>query len=77
MGFPPDMQPNGLMINSKFEVKEPRAHAVIDTDHYVEGRMPIDMDKLGSRCSRYMRPSSLSSEQRLRIMHATRGPEQG
>lgn len=49
LGFPPDMQPHGLMINPKFEVKEPRAHAVIDTDHFVEGRMPIDMDKLGAQ----------------------------
>lgn len=49
LGFPPDMQPNGLMINPKFEVKEPRAHAVIDTDHFVEGRMPIDMDNLGEQ----------------------------
>ena len=46
LGFPPDMQPNGLMINPKFDVKEPRPHAVIDTDHFVEGRMPIDMDNL-------------------------------
>lgn len=46
LGFPPDMQPSGLIINPKFEVKEPRAHAVIDTDHFVEGRMPIDMDNL-------------------------------
>ena len=49
LGFPPDMQPNGLMINPKFKVKEPRAHAVIDTDHFVEGRMPIDMDSLGKQ----------------------------
>jgi uncharacterized protein (TIGR04255 family) len=49
LGFPPDMQPSGLMINPKFEVKEPRAHAVIDTDHFGEGRMPIDMDKLGEQ----------------------------
>lgn len=46
LGFPPDMQPNGLMVNPKFDVKEPRAHAVIDTDHFVEGRMPIDLDNL-------------------------------
>jgi len=46
LGFPPDVQPIGLMINPKFDVKEPRAHAVIDTDHSVEGCMPIDMDKL-------------------------------
>lgn len=49
LGFPPDMQPNGLMINPKFEVTELRAHAVIDTDHFVEGRMPIEMDDLGKQ----------------------------
>jgi uncharacterized protein (TIGR04255 family) len=49
LGFPPDIQPHGLVIDSKFEVKEPRAHAVIDMDHFVEGRMPIDMDKLGEQ----------------------------
>jgi uncharacterized protein (TIGR04255 family) len=49
LGFPPDMQPNGLMINPKFEVKEPRAHAVIDTDHFAEGRMPIDIGKLSEQ----------------------------
>lgn len=46
LGFPPDLQPYGLRINPKFELKEPRPHAVIDTDHFVEGRMPIDTDKL-------------------------------
>lgn len=49
LGFPPDMQPNGLMIDPKFEVKKPRAHAVIDTDHFAEGRMPIDIDQLGEQ----------------------------
>jgi len=46
LGFPPDLQPHSLILNPKFEVKEPRAHAVIDTDHFVEGRMPVDMEKL-------------------------------
>ncbi len=46
LGFPPDMQPNGLVINPKFEVNEPLPHAIIDTDHFVEGRMPIDIDSL-------------------------------
>jgi uncharacterized protein (TIGR04255 family) len=46
LGFPPDLQPDGLRINPKFEVKKPRPHAVIDTDHFVEGRMPLDMDSL-------------------------------
>ena len=49
LGFPPDIQPNGLMINKKFEINEPRAHAVIDTDHFVEGHMPIDQDKLNDQ----------------------------
>lgn len=44
--FPPDMQPNGLMVGPKFEMTVPREHAVIDTDHFVEGRMPIDIDQL-------------------------------
>lgn len=56
LGFPPDMLPNGLIISAKFEMKEPRAHAVIDTDHYVEGRIPIEMEKLGEQ---------------LRSLHAT------
>lgn len=49
LGFPPDMQPNGLTVTPKFEVKGARAHAVIDTDHFVEGHMPIDMDKLSEQ----------------------------
>ena len=49
LGFPPDMQPNGLMVSPKFAVTVPRAHAVIDTDHFVEGHMPIDMDQLGEQ----------------------------
>lgn len=56
LGFPPDMQPNGLIVNPRFEVKEPRLHAVIDTDHFVEGRMPIDPVPLGEQ---------------LRSLHAT------
>lgn len=49
LGFPPDMLPSGLAVNPRFEMKEPREHGVIDTDHYTEGRMPIDMDKLGEQ----------------------------
>jgi uncharacterized protein (TIGR04255 family) len=47
--FPPDMLPSGLAMNPMFEVTEPREHGVIDTDHYVEGRMPIEMGKLGEQ----------------------------
>jgi uncharacterized protein (TIGR04255 family) len=46
LGFPPDMLPSGLVIAPSFDIKEAREHAIIDTDHYVEGRMPVEMDKL-------------------------------
>lgn len=40
------MLPTGLAIAPQFEIKEAREHAIIDTDHYVQGRMPVEMDKL-------------------------------
>lgn len=45
LGFPPDMVPNGVMPLEKFRNTEPRWHAVIDTDHYVEvdGKMKPDI----------------------------------
>jgi len=46
LGFPPDMLPTGLMVAPQFEIKEPREHAIIDTDHYVQGQMPVEMGKL-------------------------------
>jgi uncharacterized protein (TIGR04255 family) len=46
LGFPPDMQPNGLVVNPKFARQEPLEHAVIDTDHYVEGHMSLDINRL-------------------------------
>ena len=49
LGFPPDMLPAGLAIAPKFEIKEACEHAVIDVDQYVEGRMPLEMDKLSEQ----------------------------
>lgn len=46
LGFPPDLQPNGLVVNPRFALQEPLEHAVIDADHYVEERMPLDMSRL-------------------------------
>lgn len=42
LGFPPDLRPDGLALNPKFDIKATHRHGVIDTDHYCEGRMPID-----------------------------------
>ena len=49
LGFPPDMRPRGLTLNPRFDIPDVRAHAVIDTDHHVEGRMPVDKDQLAKQ----------------------------
>lgn len=49
LGFPPDMLPAGLAIAPPFDIKEAREHAIIDMDHYVQGRMPVEMDKLNEQ----------------------------
>lgn len=43
LGFPPDMIPNGLLPLPRFSNTEHRMHAIIDTDHYVEGNMSTDL----------------------------------
>ncbi|MFT4102873.1 MAG: TIGR04255 family protein, partial [Burkholderiaceae bacterium] len=49
LGFPPDILPAGLAMAPGFEITELREHAVIDTDHYVGGRMPVEMDRLSEQ----------------------------
>ena len=46
LGFPPDMIPNGLQPMSKFDMTVVRPHGIIDTDHFVEGTMPLDFEKI-------------------------------
>ncbi|CNI70736.1 TIGR04255 family protein [Yersinia mollaretii] len=46
LSFPPDMVPNGLIALSQFRNTEQRWHAIIDTDHFVEGNMPIEPLKI-------------------------------
>lgn len=46
LGYPPDLLPNGLVPMSRFKIKDPKNHAIIDTDHFVEGLMPLDFDKI-------------------------------
>ncbi|MFN3882287.1 MAG: TIGR04255 family protein [Nitrincola lacisaponensis] len=46
LGFPPDMTPNGLVVNPDFDIKTACEHAVIDTDHYAQGKMPIDLERI-------------------------------
>jgi uncharacterized protein (TIGR04255 family) len=50
LGFPPDISSGGLVMHPRFaEEKIPRDHAIIDTDHYAEGIMPVDRDKLNEQ----------------------------
>lgn len=49
LGFPPDVAPHGLTIMDKFTGVAPAAHAVIDTDHFVQGAFPLDLDVLGQQ----------------------------
>lgn len=46
LGFPPDLGPHRLVTNPKFDMKSSCSHAVIDTDHYAEGHMPMDFGHL-------------------------------
>ncbi len=46
LGYPPDITPHGLVQAPQFQLSEPLVHSVIDTDHFVEGVMPIDIGKL-------------------------------
>ena len=45
------MVPNGLVQMPKFAVNDICSHAVIDTDFFVEGQMPLDFDKLEGQLS--------------------------
>ena len=49
LGYPPDLVPHGLVPMPRFDIKEAVAHAVIDTDHYVEGKMPLNFNLLSDQ----------------------------
>lgn len=44
LGYPPDLMPTtDLQLNPRFILKEPQPHAILDTDHFVDGMtMPLD-----------------------------------
>lgn len=50
LGYPPDMVPNGLVPMPKFAVTEVRPHGIIDIDHFVEGRLPLNFTNLADQC---------------------------
>jgi uncharacterized protein (TIGR04255 family) len=49
LGYPPDMTPNGLAPLPKFSDNKITNHAVIDTDHFVEGVMQLDFELINNQ----------------------------
>lgn len=49
LGYPPDMTPSGLIALPKFSDNKVVNHAVIDTDHFVEGGMPLNFDLINEQ----------------------------
>lgn len=39
--FPPDLAPQGLKLNDRFDYKTIHPHAIVDTDHYMEAVIPL------------------------------------
>lgn len=46
LGFPPGIGPDGLMLNSKFDMETPCVHGIIDTDHFCEGDIPLEFKEI-------------------------------
>lgn len=46
LGFPPDLSLNGLIANPKFITENPLVHSVIDMDHFTDGKVDLDLEKL-------------------------------
>lgn len=46
VGYPPDLRVRNLKSNIKFKALGENIHAVLDTDHYVEGDFQLDFDSI-------------------------------
>ncbi|ECI2867427.1 TIGR04255 family protein [Salmonella enterica subsp. enterica] len=44
LGFPPDLVPTGVDMLDRFRSEQALWHGIIDTDHYVEGNLPPEID---------------------------------
>lgn len=51
LGYPPDLAPQGLQTMPRFQINDAIPHAVIDNDHFIEGRMPIDFGYIQEQLS--------------------------
>lgn len=46
LGYPPDIAPHELLPMPKFGTESITLHAVIDIDHFIEGQMSLDFEKI-------------------------------
>lgn len=46
LGFPPDIPAPNLVLRERFKEAGIMDHAIIDLDHFVEGRMPVESKKV-------------------------------
>ena len=46
LSFPPDILPFGVEMLERFRSDKALWHGIIDTDHYVEGNMPPEIDSI-------------------------------
>lgn len=51
LGYPPGLSPHGLEPMQRFAINKPCCHAIIDTDHSVEGSVPLEFDKIARQLS--------------------------
>ncbi|MGP3131689.1 TIGR04255 family protein [Serratia marcescens] len=49
LGFPPDLSASGLVMKECFRTEKPVQHAIIDTDHYVDGHININMEAISQQ----------------------------
>ncbi len=51
LGYPPGISPFDLKPMERFTITQPCSHAIIDTDHFVEGHLPFDFNKINEQLS--------------------------
>ncbi|WP_440497669.1 TIGR04255 family protein [Serratia sarumanii] len=49
LGFPPDLSLAGLVMKERFKTQKTVQHAIIDTDHYVEGNIKINIEAISEQ----------------------------
>ena len=49
IAYPPDILPHGLSLKPQFEKEIHTPHAIIDTDHFMEGQMQLNFAEIQTK----------------------------